>query len=102
MNPPLGPKLLWLLATFGLCARGDVLDNWHWRNPLPQGNHFQGATYYNGQFVAVGDGGSVATSADGVAAWEDLYSFTNTTGVMRLLDTSATNHSRRYYRAVTP
>lgn len=44
----------------------DSLDQWHWRNPLPQGNTLIGVTYGNGTFVAVGYAGTVLTSPDGV------------------------------------
>lgn len=43
-----------------------ALDNWHWRNPLPQGNTLFGVTYGNGTFVAVADYGTIITSPDGV------------------------------------
>ena len=42
------------------------LDHWHWRSPLPQGNNLWGVTYGNSIFVAVGDGGTILTSTDGV------------------------------------
>ena len=44
----------------------DPLDNWHLRNPLPQGNTLRGVTYGNGIFVAAGDNGTILTSPDGV------------------------------------
>ena len=44
----------------------DPLDNWHWRNPLPQGNTLEAIAYGNGTFVAVGDSGTILTSPDGV------------------------------------
>lgn len=43
-----------------------TLDNWTWRNPAPTGNNMLGLTYGNGLFVAVGNGGTILTSADGV------------------------------------
>ena len=61
-----------LLAGFALVfpefAVGDALDNWHWRNPLPQGNTLRGVTYGHGVFAAVGDAGTILTSPDG-ATW---------------------------------
>jgi hypothetical protein len=54
--------LLFLLHT----SHADPLDNWHWRNPLPQGNSLNGVTYGNGRFVAVGNAGTILTSPDGV------------------------------------
>ena len=49
-------------------SSADPLDHWHWRNPLPQGNHLSGMAYGNGAFVAIGDSGTILTSPDG-AAW---------------------------------
>src|SRR2546425_1048689 len=46
--------------------RADPLDYWHWRNPLPQGNPLNRAIYGSGCFVAVGELGTILTSADGV------------------------------------
>jgi hypothetical protein len=58
---------------FGSCfllaiarVSAEVADTWHWRNPLPQGNHIFGITYGNGRFVAVGNEGSILQSTDGV------------------------------------
>ena len=34
--------------------------------------------------------------------WADLLAFTNTAASVQLLDTEATNFSRRFYRAVSP
>ena len=47
-------------------AFADPLDNWHWRNPLPQGNPLQAVAYGSNTFVAVGNGGTILTSPDGV------------------------------------
>src|SRR5438128_1248646 len=54
-----------LLCVYGAVAQSDPLSNWHWRNPLPQGNDLQGVAYGNGIFVVVG-GGAILTSSDGV------------------------------------
>jgi len=50
------------------CATGvrADLDNWTWGNPWPQGNALNGVSWQQGQFVAVGDRGTVLTSSDGV------------------------------------
>src|SRR2546423_177371 len=64
----------WLSSFFGLClglfcvcqdsaAQSDPLSNWHWRNPLPAGSLWNGVTYGNGTFVAVGP---PLTSSNGV------------------------------------
>src|SRR5262245_16120821 len=42
----------------------DPLDNWTWRNPLPQGHQLFGVTHGNGLFVAVGAVHTVVTSPD--------------------------------------
>jgi hypothetical protein len=48
-------------------ASADPLDNWHLRNPLlPQVNSFNGVTYGNGIFVAVGEYGIILTSPNGM------------------------------------
>jgi hypothetical protein len=49
-----------------LITAAEPLEYWHWRNPSPAGNTLNSVTYGNGTFVAVGDGGNVQTSADGV------------------------------------
>jgi len=65
-----------------------ALDNWHWRNPLPQGNALSDVTYGNGIFVAVGSSGIIFTSPDG-RTWtaqssgttHDLYGVTYGNGI---------------------
>ena len=54
-----------LVATLTLARRGP-LDDWRWRNPLPQGDHLRGVTCANGRFIAVGLSGSMVTSTNGV------------------------------------
>ncbi|MDD5772269.1 MAG: hypothetical protein PHX78_02235 [bacterium] len=44
----------------------DPLDNWYWRNPLPQGHSLNSVCYGNNVFVAVGQFGTILTSGDGV------------------------------------
>ena len=46
----------------------DILSNWAWRNPWPQGYDINDVIYANGQYVAVGGSGTVLTSGDG-ASW---------------------------------
>jgi hypothetical protein len=41
------------------------LNQWTWRFPNPQGNILTAVTYGGGLFVAVGDNGTIITSADG-------------------------------------
>jgi hypothetical protein len=50
----------------------DPLDNWRWRNPLPQGNALDGIAFGAGRFVAVSRAGSIATLPDGVL-WTPTY-----------------------------
>jgi len=52
------------------------LDTWTWRNPLPTANNLHAVTYGNGQFVAVGDTGTIMTSTDGVT-WVQRQSGTS-------------------------
>lgn len=52
-----------LLAAEGLHA--DPLSQWNWRFPYPQGYTLAAVTYGGGQFVAVGDHGTIITSPDG-------------------------------------
>src|SRR5208337_1515835 len=60
----------------------DPLNNWHWRNPLPQGNPLNGVTHGNGTFIALGDAGTILASIDGIS-WTSSTSGTtnNLTGV---------------------
>jgi hypothetical protein len=52
-------------------ALADPLNNWSWRNPLPNGNpppsaqNLYGIVFTNGQFFAVGANGVEVTSTDG-------------------------------------
>jgi len=41
------------------------LDRWQWRSPSPQGNSLNDVKFINGTFVAVGNVGTILTSADG-------------------------------------
>jgi photosystem II stability/assembly factor-like uncharacterized protein len=52
-----------LFTTQAYC--GEVLTNWHWRNPLPQGNAIYNVVSANGNIVAVGELGTILTSTDG-------------------------------------
>src|SRR5512135_2800111 len=54
-----------LLTCLILRAEGP-LDHWQWRSPLPQGNSLRSVAYGLGAFVAVGDGGTILTSPDGL------------------------------------
>lgn len=62
----------WLLVTFILLAIfrpaggwAEPLDDWHVRNPLTLENSLR-VSYGNGMFLAVGEGGALYTSSDGV------------------------------------
>jgi hypothetical protein len=81
-------KTNWLLsAGFVLIftyfsALADSLDNWHWRNPLPNGNlpfgphSLNSVIYTNGEFIAVGDTGVVCLSTNGTNWTESLTATT--------------------------
>ncbi len=49
----------------------DPLDNWHWKNPIPQGNALHGVSYGSNKFVAVGDYGTILTSTDLGINWNN-------------------------------
>src|SRR5262249_55564717 len=55
-----------LLLIVGPTGLARPLDSWTWRIPLPTGNFLFGVAFGNGQFVAVGEAGTVGTSPDGV------------------------------------
>jgi hypothetical protein len=54
---------------------GDVMEQWHWRNPQPQGNAIYNIVPANGTLVAVGELGTILTSLDGTN-WTTRYSGT--------------------------
>src|SRR6478672_11123469 len=56
------------LLIFAVVGRGDPLDTWTWRNPIPPPVELSAIAYGNGQFVAGGESGMILTSADG-ANW---------------------------------
>jgi hypothetical protein len=56
------------LLVFPLELLAGPLNEWTWRFPNPQGNILTAITYGGGLFVAVGDNGTIITSADG-AHW---------------------------------
>lgn len=68
---------------FGSTASGTPLDNWSWRNPLPNGNPqsgphtLNGVVFANGKFVAVGAFGVVSISTDSTNWIEGATATTN-------------------------
>jgi hypothetical protein len=54
-----------LLLLLPLNAQTSPLDNWHWRNPLPQGNPLSSVIFAGGRFVVVGELGALI-SIDGL------------------------------------
>ena len=59
-------------------AAVEPLDNWQWRNPLPQGNRLSAITYGGGLVVGVGEFGSIITSPDlATTPWGVSHSPTN-------------------------
>src|SRR5580765_66018 len=55
------------LLTLSQIARADPLDIWTLRCTVPAPSSVFRLFYGNGQFVAVGDGGTILSSADGVS-----------------------------------
>ena len=74
--------LAWLLLNLG-CALAAPLDNWYWRNPLPNGNPqltpqmLNGIVFAGGKFVAVGASGVVSISIDSTNWIESATATTN-------------------------
>lgn len=46
-------------------CKGDPLDHWAWRAPMPPGDSVVAVVSGNGQFVAVGENGNIISSPDG-------------------------------------
>jgi hypothetical protein len=81
-------RILLMFVLFGVLFSGRILfaaalDNWHWRNPLPNGNPqtgphtLHGMVFANGQFIAVGDNGMASISPDGTN-WTESATATTT------------------------
>src|ERR1051325_4207560 len=58
------PTILFLVVVV-LNAQGSILDQWHWRNPLPQGNQLNNVVFVNGNYISIGELGTILTSTDG-------------------------------------
>jgi hypothetical protein len=58
-----------VLFSTSTLVQADILDNWHWRNPSPFSDTMHSVCFGAGKFVAVGDGGVIHTSTDGMA-WD--------------------------------
>ena len=52
-------------ALFATCALAQAQTTWHWANPTPQGNTLRAVTWHAGQFVGVGENGTILTSVNG-------------------------------------
>jgi hypothetical protein len=70
---PLSAVLFGLFIVLPQLLHAAPIDNWHSRITLPSGNYFNGITYGNNTFVAVGVPGIIFTSPDG-ATWTQRYS----------------------------
>jgi hypothetical protein len=72
----------WLAVLFAwgltVAARATISDEWVWRNPLPTGNTIRSVIAANYSFVAVGNAGTILTSADG-STWTGQVPVTNAT-----------------------
>ena len=55
--------LTWIFALPRVSAAS--LDEWNWRNPFPQGNPLYNVTYINGNWVSVGELGTLLFSTNG-------------------------------------
>ncbi len=53
-------------CTIAFRLHADPLQNWYWRNPLPSANSLRSICFAQGKFVAVGNGGLIHTSTDGL------------------------------------
>ncbi len=56
-------------STWQQLHASDPLDQWHLRSPVPTPNPIRDIAYGNGLWVAVGDSGTVLTSADNEQSW---------------------------------
>ena len=77
-----------LLITGVRVSGSDLLDQWYWRNPIPDGNDLNGVAYGNGTFVAVGTGGTI-TGGNGTPS----NTFTAGTPGMLTLNVTVTTSS---------
>lgn len=59
--------LLGVLTSIPLTA--GPLDNWKWRNPLPNATKMRAVAYVGGLFVGVGDWGTIMTSTNLTTDW---------------------------------
>jgi len=55
-----------MIALHNVCWASNPLDQWTWRNPLPQGNDLYSGIYANGTYVAIGYGQTLVSSVDGL------------------------------------
>jgi hypothetical protein len=61
-----------LAITIASPVQADGLGQWHWRNPLPQGENLSTVVYANGLWVAAGNG-VILTSTDGLNWTQDYW-----------------------------
>jgi len=78
--------ICWMFSSSASAQVQDYLDDWQWRNPLPQGNPLNSVASGNGTFVTVGASGMILTSPDrvrwtirtsGVTTWLDGVTYAN-------------------------
>jgi hypothetical protein len=69
--------LVWVtvLHFAGLCGitRAGPLEHWHWRTPEGTGRNLHAIAFGLGRFIAVGDGGTIVTTVDGLE-WQPVDS----------------------------
>ncbi|MCL4785617.1 MAG: hypothetical protein KJ070_02315 [Verrucomicrobia bacterium] len=56
-------------STWQQLHASNPLDQWHLRSPVPTPNPIRDIAYGSGLWVAVGDSGTVLTSADNEQSW---------------------------------
>lgn len=83
-----GNPIVVLLIALAACVATAGTPFWNWRNPTPQGNDYQAVVFGGERFVAVGSGGTIVTSTDGVT-WTPAVS-----GVRASLGTLAYGNGR--------
>jgi hypothetical protein len=58
------------ILAFVVASHAAIVDSWHWRNPAPFADSMQSVAFGKGRFVAVGAGGIIHVSDDGVL-WDE-------------------------------
>ncbi|MDD5773690.1 MAG: hypothetical protein PHX78_09535 [bacterium] len=59
-------KIIFLILTFQSAIYSNPLENWQWRKPAPTGADLKEIVFGKDIFVAIGEGGTIITSSNGV------------------------------------